>query len=156
LKHTDTVKVFEVGSVYLPRAGEKLPDEPRRLAVVMTGKRSQPSWQDGANGAGGDLAFFDLKGVIEELAAELHLPDVGYRRAAAAPHLPLGGAADLLLGGRPVGSFGELHPKVAKAFDLGGRAVLAGEFDLEALLAAIPERFAYTPVPRFPAALRDV
>jgi GxxExxY protein len=34
--------------------------------------------------------------------------------------------------------------------------VLAGEFDLEAILAAIPARFAYRPVPRFPAALRDV
>jgi phenylalanyl-tRNA synthetase beta chain len=34
--------------------------------------------------------------------------------------------------------------------------VLAGEFDLDALLAAVPERFAYAPVPRFPAALRDV
>jgi phenylalanyl-tRNA synthetase beta chain len=156
VKHTDTVKVFEVGSVYRPRAGEKLPDEPRRLAIALTGKRQQPSWQDAANGAGGDVEFFDLKGVVEALAGGLHLPDVSYRRAAAAPHLHPGRAADLLLGGQAVGSFGELHPKVAKAFDLGGRAVLAGEFDLDALLAAVPERFAYAPVPRFPAALRDV
>ncbi len=156
LRHTDTVRVFEIGSVYLPRAGAKLPDEPRRLAVVLTGKRSQPSWQEPANGAGGDLDFFDLKGVVEALAADLHLPDVTYRRAAAAPSLHPGRAAELVLAGRAVGSFGELHPKIAKAFDLGGRAVLAGEFDLEALLAAIPARYAYAPVPRFPAALRDV
>ena len=45
---------------------------------------------------------------------------------------------------------------MAKAFDLAGRSVLVGEFDLDAMLAAIPSRFAYTPVPRFPAALRDV
>ena len=45
---------------------------------------------------------------------------------------------------------------MAKAFDVAGRPVLVGEFDLEAILAAIPSRFAYTPVPRFPAALRDV
>jgi phenylalanyl-tRNA synthetase beta chain len=34
--------------------------------------------------------------------------------------------------------------------------VLAGELDLGAILAAVPQRYAYTPVPRFPAALRDV
>jgi phenylalanyl-tRNA synthetase beta chain len=28
--------------------------------------------------------------------------------------------------------------------------------DLEMILAAVPARFAYTPVPRFPAALRDI
>ena len=45
---------------------------------------------------------------------------------------------------------------MAEAFDLAGRAVLVGEFDLEALQAATPARHGYTPVPRFPAALRDM
>jgi phenylalanyl-tRNA synthetase beta chain len=155
LKHTDTVRVFEVGSVYLQRDGQKLPDEPRRLAVALTGKRTPPTWQDGIT-APTDLNFYDLKGVVESLAGDLHLPNVTYRRAAAAPHLHPGRSADLLVDGKPVGSFGELHPKVAKVFDLAGRAVLAGEFDLEAILAAVPTRYAYSPVPRFPAALRDV
>ncbi len=154
LKHTDTVKVFEVGSVYLQRDGVKLPDEPRRLGIALTGKRTPPNWQDGTTPAG-DLDFFDLKGLIESLVGDLHLPNVNYRPAKA-PHLHPGRSAELLIGEKPVGSFGELHPKVAKSFDLAGRSVLAGEFDLEGLLAAIPSRFAYTPVPRFPAALRDV
>jgi phenylalanyl-tRNA synthetase beta chain len=155
LKHTDTVKVFEVGSVYLQRDGQKLPDEPRRLAIALTGKRTSPAWQDGTTPSG-DVDFYDLKGLVESLVSDLHLQNVGYRRAVAAPHLHPGRSADLLLGDKPVGSFGELHPTVAKAFDLAGRAVLVGEFDLEAILAAIPTRFAYQPVPRYPAALRDV
>jgi phenylalanyl-tRNA synthetase beta chain len=160
LKHTDTVRVFEVGSVYLQRDGAKLPDEPRRLAIALTGKRTPPSWQDGSDPQAGtppagDLDFFDLKGVVESLVGDLHLPIVGYRPAKSA-HLHPGRSADLLLADKPIGSFGELHPKVAKSFDLAARSVLAGEFDLDALLAAIPARFAYTPVPRFPAALRDV
>src|SRR5581483_9800176 len=143
------------GNVYFPPAGEKLPDEPRRLAVVLTGKRSQPSWQD-AGAAAGDLNFYDMKGVIEALVHDLHLPNVTCRRAENAPHLHPGRSADLLLGGKPGGTFGALHPKVAKAFDLAGRTVLAGEFDLEAILSAIPGRSQYWPVPRLPAALRDV
>jgi phenylalanyl-tRNA synthetase beta chain len=45
---------------------------------------------------------------------------------------------------------------VAAAFGLEGHSVLAGEFDLQAILAKVPGRFTYTPVPRFPAALRDI
>src|SRR5262249_16733253 len=33
LKHSAAVRMFEVGPVYLPKTGEKLPDEPRRLAL---------------------------------------------------------------------------------------------------------------------------
>src|SRR5262249_58365755 len=99
--------------------------------------------------------FFDLKGVVEALAADLHLPEVSYRKSEA-PFLHPGRAADILVRGNAVGAFGQLHPKVAKAFDLGDRAVLAAELDLNALLGAVPDRYTYTPVPRFPAALRDI
>src|SRR5207244_4501955 len=40
LRHTDTVRLFEIGPVFLPRPGAKLPDEPRRLAFVLTGQRT--------------------------------------------------------------------------------------------------------------------
>src|SRR5262249_30191399 len=99
--------------------------------------------------------FFDLKGVVEALASDLHLPEVTYRKSTAA-YLHPGRAAELLIRGRSVGSFGELHPRVAEAFGLGERAVLAAELDLEALLAAVPDRSVYGPLPRFPAALRDI
>jgi len=49
-----------------------------------------------------------------------------------------------------------MHPKVAEAYALGERAILCGEWDVEALQASLPARFAYSPVPRFPAALRDI
>jgi phenylalanyl-tRNA synthetase beta chain len=154
LRHTDDVRLFEVGSVYLPRAGEKLPDEPRRLALVLTGRRQPEFWSE-AGATRAPLDFFDMKGIIAALAEDLHLPAVAYCKSAA-PYLHPGRAAELLLDGRPAGSFGELHPQVAEAFGVGDRVVLAGELDLEALLAAVPERHLYAPVPRFPAALRDI
>jgi phenylalanyl-tRNA synthetase beta chain len=72
------------------------------------------------------------------------------------PALHPGRAAELVVGDRVIGYFGELHPKVAEAFKLGDQAVLAGEIDLEALRGVLPARHLYQPVPRFPAALRDV
>lgn len=154
LKHSGNVRVFEVGSVYLPHDGEKLPSEPRRLAIAMTGQRALPSWQDGTSPAG-ELDFYDLKGVIESLMGGLHISGVGLSRRVVA-HLHPGRSAELLVNAKSVGCFGELHPNVAKAFDLGSRAILVAELDLEPILAAIPSRYPYQPVPRFPAALRDI
>jgi phenylalanyl-tRNA synthetase beta chain len=144
-----------VGSVYLPGAGAKLPDEPRRLALVLTGRRGSEFWGDGAGNPPPALDFFDLKGILEALTDALHLAEAAYRPSSA-PYLHPGRAADLLLQGQPVGSFGQLHPRVAEAFEMGGRAMLACELDLEAILERVPARYDYTPVPRFPAALRDI
>ena len=101
------------------------------------------------------MDFFDLKGVIEVLAADLHLADATYRPSTAS-HLHPGRAAELLIGDGVAGHFGELHPRVAQAYGLGERPVLVGEFDLEVLQAGVPDRFTCTPVPRFPPALRDI
>jgi phenylalanyl-tRNA synthetase beta chain len=155
LRHAEEVCLFEVGPGYLSRQGEKLPDEPRRLALVLTGRRQPEFWGVAARSSGGVQDFFDLKAVVEALVSDLHLPDVSYRPSSAA-YLHPGRAAELVIRGRAAGSFGQMHPTVAETYALGNRAVLAGELDLEAILAEVPERYKYTPVPRFPAALRDI
>jgi phenylalanyl-tRNA synthetase beta chain len=161
LRHTDDVRLFEVGSVYLPRPGAKLPDEPRRLALLLCGRRQEPFWET-AGEASAALDFFDLKGVVEALVSDLHLAGVSYRPAKVATLHP-GRGAELVVGERVAGYFGELHPgmpealkRVDKDLNLVGRQLLVGEFDLEALRAAVPARHVYRPVSAFPAALRDI
>jgi phenylalanyl-tRNA synthetase beta chain len=155
LRQTEDVRLFEIGSVYLPKPGQKLPDEPRRLGIALSGRRYQDFWADGGQTPWGGLDFFDLKGIVEALLADLRLGGVSYRPVKE-PHLHPGKGAEVVAGDRRLGVLGELHPKVAEAFGLSGRSVLVAEIDLEALRAAVPPRFAYVPVPRFPAALRDV
>jgi phenylalanyl-tRNA synthetase beta chain len=154
LHQTNDVRLFEIGSAYLPKAGQKLPDEPRRLGIAMCGRRYGEFWGDSEKPTG-SLDFFDLKGVIEALLADLHLEGATYRPIKA-PALHPGKGAEIVAGDHVLGTLGELHPKVAEAFDLAGRSVLVAELDLEAIRSALPPRFAYDPVPRFPAALRDV
>jgi phenylalanyl-tRNA synthetase beta chain len=156
LDHTDDVRLFEIGSVYLPRPPQKLPDEPRRLGLALCGRRGVDYWaQPGAERPA--LDFFDLKGIVEALLADLHLRQVSYRRPERTAPLHPGQAAELVVAGTVAGWFGAMHPQVAEAFKLGGRAVLVGEFDLEALRVALPPgRELYQAVPEFPAALRDM
>ncbi len=177
LRHTDDVRLFEVGFVYVPLAGRAsdgmvypslarpantnasernaIPNEPRRLAIVMTGQRGDEFWSDGGAKDKQPLDFFELKGLIEALMADLHIGKITYQPAKVA-HLHPGKSAALSVGDSTIGTFGVLHPKVAQAYNLGERTLLVAEFDVEALQAATPPRFSYTPVPRFPAALRDI
>ena len=158
-KHEPTVKLFELGPVYLPKTGEGLPTEPRRLAIVMSGRRSTEAWDNPQGQAPAVLDFYDLKGVIERLAAALHLPGATFRATKDVLYLHPGRAAELVVNGKAVGSFGELHPRTLVAFfgpQQAERVVQVADLDLEALLTAAPERFAYTPVPQSPPALRDI
>src|SRR5205823_7435803 len=93
LRHTDTVELFEMGLSYRPHAGEKLPDELPRLALVLSGRRHAEFWAEPA-AAPAPLDFFDLKGVVEALVADLHLPEVRYQPAKVA-YLHPGRAAEL-------------------------------------------------------------
>mgnify|MGYP001806695563 CR=1 FL=1 len=155
LQSAEGVALFEVGFVYLLAGGE-LPDEPRRVAVVLCGRVSQPAWDSplGVKPKGCD--FFDLKGTVESLSAALHLNGVTFEPTTAGPHLHPGKAAALKVNGKEVGTLGELHPKVAAAFGLTDRAVQVAELDAEALIAAVPDRYPYRPFSTLPAAKRDV
>ena len=154
LRNTEDVRLFEIGFVYLGKDSQTLPDELRKLAIVIAGNRTQEFWGGGTKDKD-PLDFFDLKGVVEALASDLHLSGVQYKLVDT-DFLHPAKSACLLLGESVLGVFGELHPKVAQAYNLGERTVLVAEFDVDALQAATPVRFSYTPVPRFPAALRDI
>lgn len=157
LRNTDAVRLFELGFVYRAKAGAPLPEEPRRLALAMTGNRHPESWTDSAAAATPNLKldFFDLKGVIEAVAGDLHVDKVNFQPSQA-PYLHPGKSARLSAGDKALGDFGELHPKVAEAYGLSGRTILVADLDVDALQSVAPSRHAYAPVARFPAALRDI
>ena len=96
--------------------------------------------------------FFDLKGGCRIARERLCIcPASSFATAKPVPWLHPGAAAELRDHGKSVGAFGELHPKVAANFGLGGPAVQVAELDLEAILAAVPERYALQAVLDVPA-----
>jgi phenylalanyl-tRNA synthetase beta chain len=156
LEATDSVTMFELGFVYEPRPGAKLPDEPRRLAVILCGRRTAGAWDDPQGARPAPADFFDLKGVIESLGTDLHLPEISFASAKSVAWLHPGRATIVSVNGKTIGVLGELHPKVAASFGLSERAVQVTELDLEAILAAVPERYPYRSFSTFPPAKRDV
>jgi phenylalanyl-tRNA synthetase beta chain len=127
--------LFDLGKVYWYH-----PDTPtpRDRAADTAGTGRYESWELGiilngssAPAAAGETAraadVADIKGVVEALHEALGVPRPAYRpepEASPHPHRHPGRTALICdAAGRPYGSLGEVHPRVAEAWDLVGRPV---------------------------------
>jgi phenylalanyl-tRNA synthetase beta chain len=144
-------QVFEIGSVYL-KGDAPLPEEPLRLGVLLIGPRDQVHWSDGETA---NVDFFDMKAVIEGIVEGLHLPNARFVRGTHTTFHP-GRSADLMLGDDCAGTFGELHPAVAKAFRLTSAPIMIAELDLEVVMRHTPPRHTVQPLPILPAVKEDL
>ncbi|MFN8377764.1 MAG: phenylalanine--tRNA ligase subunit beta [Anaerolineae bacterium] len=150
-RFTSQQELFEIGSVYLNRPGQLLPDEPRRLGILLMGRRETETWLTPQSPS---YDFYDLKGVIEGLLDGLHILGANVRQTQS-PSFHPGRCAELVRGDKVFGVFGELHPLVAEAFDLSS-GVLAADIDLEALLLLASDLHPVHALPMMPPVLQDI
>jgi phenylalanyl-tRNA synthetase beta chain len=147
----ESISLFEVGSIFEPVKND-LPNEPRKLAIAMTGLREATAWDVKESEK---LDFYDLKGRLELALSGLRLTDVSYAATESTPFLHPGKAAEVKVNGQVVGVFGELHPLVKEKYELGDSPVLVAEFDLELLRKATPT-YGIVPVSEFPPVYEDI
>jgi phenylalanyl-tRNA synthetase beta chain len=138
--------------VFLPRREQPLPDEPRRVAILMSGARSPQGWQPADRAP---MDFYDVKGVVEDLMDALAVGGVTFEPAAYDALRP-GRTARVLVEGAQVGWIGELHPAVAERFDIKGPSVAVAEIDLDPILAKAADRKPTRPVPVYPPVREDL
>ena len=135
---TKSAKLFELGRVYRPNAKGQLPDEPKTLMLGMYG----------------GVDFYDIKGVCEEIFSQLHIQGVEYEKLTDNPVYHPGRSAKITVGEKVIGVIGEVHPSVAKNFEIGTKAYM-GELDFAAIFNAADDNIKYTPLTKFPAVTRD-
>lgn len=151
-RYQQSQQIFEIGAVYFKREGEALPQEPRRLGLLISGERGLAEWM--GDHAPGAFDFFDMKGIIEALIDGLHVDGVTFQRTTH-PSFHPGRSADVVRDGAVLGTFGELHPLVGRAFELKSPAFVA-EIDLDGLLAASNADFKSRSLPVTPAVYEDI
>jgi len=148
-RHEDgAIMIFELGRVYLPR-GNDLPDEPEVLCGLLSSSGAEKTW----HGSKEPLDFFDAKGAVESLLSQLGI-EASFEEGKDDGLRP-GRQATIVVGGDRLWIVGELHPKVAEAFDITGEVYLF-EMDVAALLPHNLGYKTFQPIPRFPAVVRDI
>jgi phenylalanyl-tRNA synthetase beta chain len=160
------IRLFEIGKVFLPQCPSdiatlsetkekqsqeerELPWEKQMVCAVLSGPRAELSWHADKE----MLDFFDAKGVVENLLNSLGLK-ARFESSDDESLFPYRGA-NIIVDDVKIGTLGELHPKVAQAFELLDIAYLI-EIDLERLLTKVALTKKYQPIPRFPGVTRDI
>ena len=150
---TPNVQLYEMGSLFHGRENASLPKEVRSLAGVLSGAWGEDTW----NQKYASLRFFDGKGVVEELLAQLRVPKVRFRVAEGEGYgfLQPGRAAEVLSGGTVLGWVGEVHPNALAACEIS-LPVVAFELNLEQLLKNAHNQENYHEFSQFPAVEHDL
>ncbi|MCM0083143.1 phenylalanine--tRNA ligase subunit beta [Geomonas sp. Red32] len=148
---TLNLRIFEMRRVYLPVPEQDLLDEPLYVGALLTGNREAEGW----NQAKGEIDFFDVKGILENLLADLNVPGVSYSTDNLDPYFHPGKACQVKIGNRVLGSLGELHPTVQENYGIA-TPVYYLELNFQALVnARKPKGSAQVPS-RFPSTFRDI
>jgi phenylalanyl-tRNA synthetase beta chain len=151
LRHgVQSIHLFEVGRVFWPVDGERLPDERLHAALIRTGRRPGAGW----DGTDARVDFYDVKGVVEDLLEAFGVREASFVRAEV-PYLHPRASAEVRALDEILGVLGEVHPQVTEVFELGGR-VFSAEIDLSILAELSRETPRFSDLPRFPPVYRDM
>jgi phenylalanyl-tRNA synthetase beta chain len=166
------VGLYELGSVFLPSAGERpkppslgvdraptaeelkqleatLPDQPLHLGLVVSGQRSRSGWWGDGTPASWADAVQACRLVADAVGLELDVV-----AGDTAPWHP-GRCAQLSVGGSLAGHAGELHPRVCRAFGVPPRTS-AAELDLDLLMQLASDVVVAPMFSTYPVAKEDV
>lgn len=135
----ERTQIFELSKVYLPKDGEKLPEEKTCLSILS---------EDG---------FFALKGVIESVFEVLGIAAdscqwVSYRFDFFNGKK----SAKILLNDCVLGFIGEVSLQACQLAGLSACQLALAELDFDILLSKVSEAKTFTRLPSFPPITRDV
>ncbi len=140
-RRVEEARLFEISHVYLPKSLPltELPEEKPVLTLGMYG----------------NVDFYDLSGVVEELMSALGIKKYSLEPVKDDPSFHPGRAARLIVNNKSCGILGEIHPSVAEKFDAAQRNYIA-VIEIEPLVRATSLKPEYKQLPKFPAVSRDI
>ncbi|MGB3328262.1 MAG: phenylalanine--tRNA ligase subunit beta [Thermomicrobiales bacterium] len=140
LKHERTVRLFEIGHVYLGTEPDALPDEPSTLGVVFAGQRDSFDRFNPRADASDQLDYFDLKGAIDAILARHQHPALTWSRLQHPALHPGRAAVATLPTGERLAVVGEVRPDVATSLGIEGTRLVVAELDIQLLHTLQDER----------------
>ncbi|OFI49231.1 phenylalanine--tRNA ligase subunit beta [Floricoccus tropicus] len=129
--------IYEVGNVFVKFGNEDdgRPTELPQVAMAFTGNTD----------------FYQAKGVVETLLQDM---DLRFEKETKLEDMHPGRTARVIVSGKEIGFVGQVHPAVAKVYDIPTTYVAS--LDLTGILENKPEQVVFTEIPKFPAVKRDL
>ena len=134
----EAVALFENASVYIPTGEDTLPDENKVTTIGMYG----------------NVDFYTLKGVCENVLALAGIKGAEYVAVADNPSYHPGRCAAIKLGDVVLGVLGQVHPLVMQNYGVS-TATYAAELDFDKIFENSSTEKHYKSLPKFPASTRD-
>lgn len=140
-KRVEQGEFFEIAYVYLTdeKPMVNLPEHREVITIGMYGK---------------DKDFFSLKGIVEELLDSMRV-EGEFEPESGDPIFHPGRCASLVVNGKKIGIFGEVHPDVSMNFECPERTYVAF-IELKELIDNSIETVKFTELPKYPAITRDI
>ncbi|HOM03636.1 MAG TPA: phenylalanine--tRNA ligase subunit beta [Acetivibrio sp.] len=140
-RRIEEARLFEMSRVYIPQS---LPinELPQEKAVLTLGMY-------------GELDFYDMKGVAEELFERLGIENYEILPEKNNVVFHPGRTAVINIDGEYAGIIGEIHPEVAEKFECPERTYI-GVIEIETLVNKASMDCEYKGLPKYPAVTRDI
>lgn len=132
-------RFFEISYVYRPVKDQQLPEEKKVLTV----------------GLYGNTDFYYLKGIVEQLLAQMNITNADFSPEKNHPAFHPGRCARVTIGEKIIGYIGEIHPEVAENFECPHRTYIA-VLDIKPMIENSNMAREYKGLPKYPAITRDI
>lgn len=139
--------LFEIGRIHY-KEGDKI-EEPSCASILLAGLSRHPHFDRKPS----PFDFFDLKGMIENLAHHLHLRNVEFQPSNLHTLHPWR-QAQVKIGDNTIGVFGEVHPELVLKAHLFGRLLFA-ELNLSDILGLKKQDVRFHNLALYPSSTRD-
>ncbi len=140
------LQLFEIGKAFHPG---NPPDEREQVGLILTG-RTDDNWYSKSM----EFSYYHLKGAIDGLIDSCRIAPMTLIPAEQFVYLK-GCSFEIKIDNDLIGYAGQINIELAKALDIK-QAVHAAVLDFDKLLAKRRPDMSFKPVPRYPAAPRDL
>lgn len=140
-------KIFEISRVQTKKSYDE------HLAFVLVGKTYERSKLNGR-----DYNFFDAKGILETILKMFNIQEsrVKYSRIESGNEFHPGRSAKVMLDGKLLAVFGELHPSIKSEFSLTkSDTLICFEMNLSLLFKTRTGQNKFSDISKFPSVSRD-
>lgn len=147
----ESIKLFEIGRVFILEKGSLLPHEPVYLGIVSKKEEFKSAFNEDP------YDFYALKGIVEGLLKHFKFQNFYFKRSSE-PFLHLGQSSDIYINEEKIGFIGVFSPKILTKFDFKTKPYICiAEISLEKLLEKLnlQPKVSYKPFSNYPTIKRD-